>query len=100
MTVHEDPDIFTEAVKKRPMVIDFFNTESCKGDVANETLKDYSSQPISNSWTVAVFMFIINLAVVNAQTVLKYSASQHKNQPRHEFVRNLFSTAFATHQET
>ena len=45
-------------------------------------LKDCSSQPVSNSWTVVVFTFILDLSVINAQTVLKYNSEPHKDMSR------------------
>lgn len=40
-TTHKDPDICTKAAeKKKPMVIDFYNSQHYKVDFVNEMLKD------------------------------------------------------------
>ena len=74
-TAHEDPDIHPEAhEKEKSIVIDFHNTQRCGVDISNDMIKGYSSQPVSYSWTFAVFIFIIYLAAVNARTVLGYDS--------------------------
>ena len=49
--------------KTKPILVDFYNSQSRGADIIKEMLKDYSSQSVSNSWTVAV------LSRINAQTV-------------------------------
>lgn len=46
---------------------------------------------------VVVFPVILDLALLNAQTILKYNSSQHKNQPRQEFIRNFSFQLFLPH---
>lgn len=42
---------------------------------------------------VVVFTFILDLALLNAQTILKYNSSQ----PRQEFIRNFCFQLFLPH---
>ena len=48
------------------MVIDFYNSERCGVDIINQILRHYSYQPLCDSWVVVVFIFILDLAPVNA----------------------------------
>lgn len=97
-TDHEDPNIWTKAIKeKKHMVIKLYISQHYGVHVINGVLKDYSAQPISNSQAVIVFKFILYLAASNSQTILKYNSAQHKNQPRHEFIRNLCFQLYFPH---
>lgn len=49
--------------KTKPILVDFYNSQSRGADIIKEMLKDYSSQSVSNSWTVVV------LSRINAWTV-------------------------------
>ena len=40
-------------------------------------LRDYSCQPTCDSQTVAVFTFILDLAAVNATTILKHNKENY-----------------------
>ena len=62
-----------DAPHKKPMVIDFYNSQRCGVDIINQMLRDYSCQPTCDSWVVVVFTFILDLAAVNARTILKYN---------------------------
>ena len=82
-TSHEDPDICEEPHKKqKPAVIDFYNSQRCGVDIVNEMIKDYSSQPVCYSWTISVFTLILDLAAVNANTILGYNSDEKKKQSR------------------
>ena len=52
--------------KKSPILPDIYNLQHCGVDIVNEMLKDYSSQPVSNGWTIVVCTFILDLPVINA----------------------------------
>ena len=91
-TGHEDPDICPEPHQNnKPTLVDFYNSQRCGVDVnrEREMLKDYSSQPVRNSWTIVVFTFILGLSVINAQTVLKYNLEPHRGMSRQQFTKNL-----------
>ena len=60
-----------DAPRKKPMVIDFYNSQRCGVDIIN--IRDYSCQPTCDSWVAVVFKFILDLAAVNAKTILKYN---------------------------
>ena len=51
-------------------------------------LRDYSCQPTCNSWVVVVFTFILDLAAVNARTILKYNKENYIDS-RRDFLKNL-----------
>ena len=72
-TGHEDADILS------PILPDIYNLQHCGVDIVNEMLKDYSSQPVSNGWTIVVCTFILDLPVINAQTVLIQNSEPHKH---------------------
>ena len=44
--------------KTKPILVDFYNSQSRGADIIKEMLKDYSSQSVSNSWTVVVLLRI------------------------------------------
>ena len=69
-TAHGEPDI-CDAPHKKPMVIDFYNSQRCGVDIINQMLCDYSCQPTCDSWVVVAFIFISDLVAVNARTILK-----------------------------
>ena len=69
-TVHGETD-FCDAPHKKPMVIDFYNSRRCSVDIINQMLRGYSCQHKCDSWVVVVLTFILDLAAVNAKTILK-----------------------------
>ncbi len=89
-TMHEDPDICPDPEKKqKPKIIDFYNQERCGVDIVNEMIKDHSSQPVANSWPLVVFTFILDLAAVNARTILGYNCPEKKKQRRVDFLKDV-----------
>ena len=52
-------------------------------------LKDRSSQPVSNSWATGVCTFILDLPVINFQTVQKDNSEPHKDMSRRQLIENL-----------
>ena len=54
------------------MMIDFYISQRGSVDIINQMLRDYSCQPTCDSCVNVVFTFILDLAAVNARTVLKY----------------------------
>ena len=69
------------------MEIDFYNSQRYEVDIVREMIKGYSSQSVSSHWTSTVFTFIVDLAAVNAQTILGYSSGHHKSQSRKYFIK-------------
>ena len=86
-TAHGEPDV-CGAPHKKPMVIDFYNSQRCGVDIINQMLCDYSCQPTCDSWVVLVFTFILDLAAVNARTILKYNKKNYIHS-RRDFLENL-----------
>ena len=87
-TAHDTDGILNNTQKKKPVVIDFYNSQRCSVDVVNEMLKDYSSQPVSNIWTIVVFTFILDSSAVNGSTIFKYNC-QTKFTNRRAYLKNL-----------
>ena len=79
---------FLLALHKKPLEIDFYNSQRCSIDVINQMLRDYSCQPTCDNWVLAVFRFILDLAVVNARTILKHNKENYINS-RRDFLKNL-----------
>ena len=42
------------ALHKKPLEIDFYNSQRCRIDVINQMLRDYSCQPTCDSWVLVV----------------------------------------------
>ena len=42
-------------------------------DTVNQMIGDYSWQSICDNWILIAFTFILDLAAVNARTILKYN---------------------------
>ena len=95
-TAHDSDDILNNTRKKKPVVIDFYNSQRCDVDVVNEMLKDYTSQPVSNSWTIVVLTFILDLSAVNGSPIFKYNC-QTKFTNRRAYLKNLASQLCTPH---
>ena len=76
LTAHGEPDI-CDAPHKKPMVIDFYNSQRCGVNIINQILCEYSCQPRCESWVAVVFTFILDLAAVIARTILKYNKENY-----------------------
>lgn len=61
---HSELDL-CEARNKKPVVIEFQNSQRCGVDTVNQTA--------CGGWELAVFTFLLDLATVNARTVPKQS---------------------------
>ena len=72
-------------IKKKPICIDFYNSQRCGLDIANEILKDYCSQPTSNNWPLVVSTFIIDLSALNGSTIFSYN-SPDKYESRINYI--------------
>ena len=59
--------------KQKSFVIEFPNIQRCWVDIFNEILKHYNSQPVSYSWALVEFTFIIDRAAINARKVLDHT---------------------------
>ena len=58
-------------------MIDFYNSKRCGVDIINQLLCDYSWQFTCDSQVVVIFTFILDLAGVNARTILKYNKENY-----------------------
>lgn len=70
--MHSSPDVSSEHHKKL-LIKELYNEQRCGVDIVNEMIKYHSSKPISKSWTLFVFSFILDLCAVNAHTILKFN---------------------------
>ena len=84
-TAHDQPTVDAGA-KKKPECVLLYNEQRCGVDVVNRMIREYKSQPKSDDYRVAVFTFLLDLATINAQTVLKYNGVK---RGRRQFMRNL-----------
>ena len=75
-TAHSEPD-FCEALYNKPVVIDFYDSQGCGVGIVNQMLCDYTCQPTCGSWVLVVLTFILDLAAVNARTILKYNKANY-----------------------
>ena len=62
--------------------------QRCAVDVVNHMVKDCSSQSKTDSWAFAVFTFLIDVAVINAQTILRHNLKKPKIN-RRAFLNSL-----------
>ena len=76
-TEHTQPTISTD-YRLKPEAVLFYNEQRCAVDVVNHMVKDCSSQSKTDSWAFAVFTFLIDLAGINAQTILKHNLKKTK----------------------
>ena len=59
-TEHSKLDL-CEALHKKSVIIDFYNSQRCGVDIVNQMLRDYSCQLTCDSWVVVVFRTILCL---------------------------------------
>ena len=86
-TQHESPDISPNSRNQKPEIIEFYNSQRCGVDIVNKMIRDYSCQPICNSWTMVVFTFLLDLGVINSKTILEYNTGN--SITRRDYLRNL-----------
>ena len=86
-TEHSQPDI-SDDTRLKPDAIIFYNQQRCSVDVVNHMVKDCSTQSKTDSWAFAVFTFLIDLAGINAQTILKHNTKKTKIN-RRSFLTSL-----------
>ena len=86
-TAHGELDI-CDAAHKKPVVVDFYNSQRCGVDIVNQMLRDFSCQTTCDNWVVVVFTFILDLAAVNTRTILKYNKENYTDS-RRDFLKKL-----------
>ena len=86
-TGHGEPDI-CDAPHRKPMVIDFYNSQRCSVDIIYQMLPDYSCQSTCGSWVFVVLTFILDFAAVNARTILKHNKENYINLIQ-DFLKNV-----------
>lgn len=86
-TAHNEQEVMDDS-KKKPICIDFYNSQRCGLDIVNEMLKDYCSQPTCNNWPLVVSSFIIDLSALNGATIFSYNCPE-KYDTRRNYVNNL-----------
>ena len=86
-TEHNEPTISTD-YRSKPEAVLFYNEQRCAVDVVNHMVKDCSSQSKTDSWAFAVFTFLIDVAGINAQTILRHNLKKPKIN-RRAFLNSL-----------
>ena len=81
-----------EVVHKKPVAIEFYNSERCDSNVLNQVLCDYTWHSTCDSWVLVVLKFILGLFYANARTIQKDNKANY-DKTRGVFLRN-FSTSF------
>ena len=84
VSIAQSKQDFCEALHKKTVVIDFYNSQRCGVDIANQMLRDYICHPTT---VLVVFTFILDLPAVNARTILKYNKTNY-DDTRRVFLRN------------
>ena len=65
----------------------FYNEQRCGVDIMNKMIKELTTQPKTDDWRMAVFTFVIDVACINAQTILRYNLK--KSDERRVYLKNL-----------
>ena len=86
-TEHDKPKVGTD-YRRKPEAIMFYNEQRCAVDVVNHMVKDCSSQSKTDKWAFALFTFLIDVAAINAQTILMKNLKKTKIN-RRSFLANL-----------
>ena len=86
-TEHDKPKVGTD-YRHKPEAIMFYNEQRCAVDVVNHMVKDCSSQSKTDKWAFALFTFLIDVAGINAQTILTKNLKKTKLR-RRTFLSNL-----------
>ena len=84
---HGEPDI-CDAPHRKPIVIDFYNSQRCSVDIIYQMLPDYSCQSTCGSWVFVVLTLILDFAAVNARTILKHNKESYINLIQ-DFLKNV-----------
>ena len=71
------------------VLINFYNFQRRGVDIVDKMINDNCCQPEANSWPLVVFTFVIDLAAINARTILGYNVPSAKKQRRVEFLKDL-----------
>ena len=76
LTISHDQPAVDTTPKKKPEVILCFNEQRCGVDIVNRMIKDVKSQGNSDNYGKLAFTLVIDLAIVDAQTILKYNQNE------------------------
>ena len=90
ITTAHDEGIVDGGPKAKPEAILFYNEQRCGVDIFNKMLRNLSSQPKCDDWRLAVFTFMLDVAAINAQTILKYRLPE-KAKCRRTFLKSLIN---------
>ena len=80
-TAHRETDL-CESLRKKLVVIDFYISQRCGVDIVNQMHRDYTCQLICDSWALVVSTIMLDLAAVNARTILKYNKGNYDDTRR------------------
>ena len=86
-TAHNRDEVVDD-LQKKPVCIDFYNSQRCGLDIVNEMLKDYCCQPTSHNWPNVVSSFLIDLSALNGSTIFSYNCPD-KYDTRRNYINKL-----------
>ena len=58
---------------KKPVCIEMYNSTRCGVDICNKMANEYTALSKTDDWTFVVFCLCLDIAWINAQTILKYN---------------------------
>ena len=85
-SAHDQPTL-DENEKRKAECILLYNEQRCGVDIVNRMLHENKSQPKSDDYRISVFTFLLDLAVINSITILKYNLREAPT--RRNFTRKL-----------
>jgi hypothetical protein len=85
-TAHDEP-VVDGGHKRKPEAVLFYNEQRCGVDIMNKMIRELSTQPKTDDWRMCVFTFMIDVACINAWTILRYNMGKHDE--RRVFLKNL-----------
>ena len=85
-TAHNEP-ITDGGFMKKPEAVLFYSEQRCGVDIMNKMIRELSTQPKTGDWRMAVFTFVIDIACINTQIILRYKLK--KSDQRRVYLKNL-----------
>ena len=86
-TAHDQP-VIDSSFKRKPESILFYNEQRCDVDIFNRMIRELTTQPKTDEWRFSVFTLLIDIACINAHTILKYNALGKHLVPR-QYLKSL-----------
>lgn len=81
VTTATNEPVVDGGTKSKPEAILFYNEQRCGVDIFNKMVRELSSQSKTDDWRISTFTFLLDVACINAQTILKYNMpGKHDNR--------------------